>query len=147
MVIAARLFMSPSLSNLHKNVIGLCDLFTVFYIQCNSTLLLYLHSKFIPVFLPFLSLPHSIVSCPFLLFFLLFYSADLPSRVSLLMYLFQPLFRPVFFLFVYPAASSPLLVYLIHERYWPLSSSNRSSTCLLCSLDLTHCDSCAFGTI
>jgi len=30
-------------------------------------------------------------------FFLLFYSADLASRVSLLMYLFQPLFRLVFF--------------------------------------------------
>lgn len=66
--------------------------------------------------------------------FLLFYSADLASRVSLLMYLFQLSFILVFFLFVYPAASSPLLVYLIHERYWSLSFSNRSSTCLYAAL-------------
>jgi len=40
----------------------------MFYIECNSTLLLHLHSKFLPVFLPFVSLPHSVFSCPFLLF-------------------------------------------------------------------------------
>ena len=79
--------------------------------------------------------------------FLLFYSGVFPSRVSLLMYLFQPSFRPVFFLFVFPAALSPSMLYLIQERYWLSSSSNRSSACSLCSLDLTHCERWAFRTI
>lgn len=147
MFITACLFMSCALLNLYQNFIHLCDLFTMFYIQCNSTLLLYLHSKFLPVFLPFVSLPHSVFSCPFLLFSSSFIQLILLVECLYLCISFSLYFVLYFFLFVYPTASSPLLVFLIHERYWSLSCSNRSSTCSLCSLDLTHCDRCAHGTI